>query len=571
MEYWLKWEGNMIETYKQYEPLFGEWRINKLIGKGSFGEVYEIERSNFGTKYKAALKIVTIPADEGEIQELMACGMTIDETKQYMEESAKHIVNEFELMSRLKGHTNIVSYEDHQVIERSDKMGWHIMMKMELLEPLNEYIKRSGFSAKDIARLGRDLATALSLCQKYQIIHRDIKPENIFVSPNGDFKLGDFGVARNVERATMGLSKKGTYTYMAPEIYRGENYTMLVDIYSLGIVMYKLANYNRIPFMPPYPEPVMYTDRENAFARRMKGDKLPNPIAINKGKLVDIIHMCCEFEPSNRYQYVDEIINDLTRTIESESEKLIIEPNIAKNYVKKIIIKDKEVVEDTAQINKAMIDSIVNSKDKSKSVYNRDNSISIKSNEVKTHQMRDNKRVNNRKIVVIIIGLIISILFILICTVMLSKNSENNYTTKPTPNPITKPTPEPVPDPVAKPTPEPVPDPIAKPTPDLVVNPTATPVVNPTETPVVNPTEKPVVKPTAKPVVKPTAKPVVKPVAKPTAKPVAKPTAKPVVNPTAKPTAKPTATPEVKPTATPEVKPTPESNQNKAPEILTDF
>lgn len=72
-------------------------------------------------------------------------------------------------------------------------------------------------------RLGIDICKALELCQKYNVIHRDIKPENIFVSGSGDFKLGDFGIARTIERASSGLSKKGTYNYMAPEVYRGKS------------------------------------------------------------------------------------------------------------------------------------------------------------------------------------------------------------------------------------------------------------------------------------------------------------------------------------------------------------
>ena len=67
----------MNEQYKKYEPLFGDWKISRLIGKGSFGEVYEIERTNFGTTYKAALKIIVIPVDETELQELMSSGMSV--------------------------------------------------------------------------------------------------------------------------------------------------------------------------------------------------------------------------------------------------------------------------------------------------------------------------------------------------------------------------------------------------------------------------------------------------------------------------------------------------------------
>ena len=77
---------------------------------------------------------------------------------------------------------------------------------------------------KEVIKLGMDLSKALEYCRKLKIIHRDIKPENIFVSRFGDFKLGDFGIARELERTMSGFSKKGTYSYMAPEMYKGEKY-----------------------------------------------------------------------------------------------------------------------------------------------------------------------------------------------------------------------------------------------------------------------------------------------------------------------------------------------------------
>lgn len=90
---------------------------------------------------------------------------------------------------------------------------------------------------------------ALEYCQCQNIIHRDIKPENIFVSRFGEFKLGDFGIARETGSALRAdYPKKGTFSYMAPEMYKGEEYDARVDIYSLGIVLYKLCNHNRLPF-----------------------------------------------------------------------------------------------------------------------------------------------------------------------------------------------------------------------------------------------------------------------------------------------------------------------------------
>ena len=208
-----------INYYKQYEPIFGAWRITRLIGEGSFGKVFEMEREDFGVTYKAALKAITVPANESEVREVMAEGMDEASVRDYFGTFVQDLVKEFALMSKLKGNSNVVSYENHQVIEQKGGIGWDILIQMELLTPLNEYTRKHTITRQDVIRLGIDLCRALELCQKYNIIHRDVKPENIFISDAGDYKLGDFGIARTVEKTTSGLSKKGTYTYMACLLY----------------------------------------------------------------------------------------------------------------------------------------------------------------------------------------------------------------------------------------------------------------------------------------------------------------------------------------------------------------
>ena len=125
---------------------------------------------------------------------------------------------------------------------------------MELLTSLLDYSEEHEITEQTVIKLGTDILTALEVCQKYHVVHRDIKPENIFVSATGDFKLGDFGIARTIEKTTFGMSKKGTYPYMAPEIYQGKESDILVDMYSLGLVMYRMLNDNRLPFFPGIPE-----------------------------------------------------------------------------------------------------------------------------------------------------------------------------------------------------------------------------------------------------------------------------------------------------------------------------
>ena len=239
--------------YKKYEPVFGVWRITRLIGEGSFGKVFEMEREDFGVTYKAALKAITVPESPSQVSEALSEGMDEASVRTYFGSFVQDLVKEFALMSKLKGNSHVVSYENHQVVEHTGGIGWDILIQMELLTPLNQYIRDHVVTRQDVIRLGIDLCKALELCQKYNIIHRDVKPENIFISETGDFKLGDFGIARTVEKTTSGLSKKGTYTYMAPEVYKGEAYGTTVDIYSLGIVLYRLLNGNRTPFLPAAP------------------------------------------------------------------------------------------------------------------------------------------------------------------------------------------------------------------------------------------------------------------------------------------------------------------------------
>lgn len=287
------------------------WTATRLIGEGSFGKVYEIVRNNFGIEEHSALKIITIPSSQAELQSLKNDGMDDASATEYYRGLVDEFVQEIALMSKLKGNTNIVNYEDYAVIEHNVSVGWDILIRMELLMDLPSYIRDHSLSTKDVINLGIDVCNALEACQTQKIIHRDIKPDNIFISQSGEYKLGDFGVARTIEKTVSGLSKKGTYTYMAPEVYKGESYGSTVDIYSLGIVMYKLLNFNREPFLPPHPQPIKYSDKNNALVRRISGDLIPAP-ANTDGPLSKIILRACAYKSSERYQSASEMKKDLT-------------------------------------------------------------------------------------------------------------------------------------------------------------------------------------------------------------------------------------------------------------------
>ena len=301
-----------MESIKKYEPLWGSWYVDdNLLGEGSFGKVYKVHREEFGTTYYAAVKMLSIPQSEAEIERAKS-EMPEETVPTYFRGFVMDIVQEIDLMSAFKGNTNVVSIEDHKVIKKDD-MHWDILIRMELLQTLSSYMAEKPLNVDDVLRLGIDISHALELCAIKNVIHRDIKPDNIFVSEYGDFKLGDFGVARHIERMNAEMSQKGTRTYMAPEVFNNQPYGPSVDLYSLGIVMYRYLNKNRIPFMPPFPEPLRPDDQEKALARRMKGEEpLPDIPDIDPA-LNDFVLKACAFNPDDRFKNASEFRIELER------------------------------------------------------------------------------------------------------------------------------------------------------------------------------------------------------------------------------------------------------------------
>lgn len=302
------------------------WTIEKKLGTGSFGTVYKVTKDEFSHHYESALKVISIPQNESEVSTIKSEGMDDESVTMYFKSMVEDITEELALMSKLKGNTNIVSYEDHIVAKKENLFGWDIYARMELLTPLNEYIQKHTMTIREVIQLGIDMCQALEVCQRYNIIHRDIKPENIFVSDLGKFKLGDFGIARQLEKTVAAMSKKGTYTYMAPEIYKGLPYNSTVDTYSLGIVLYRFLNNNRTPFLPPYPQAIRYSDKEKANILRISGKELPKPCNAD-GRLAEIVLKACSYKPENRYESAVEFKQALQAILYDENEAYIIYPS----------------------------------------------------------------------------------------------------------------------------------------------------------------------------------------------------------------------------------------------------
>ena len=288
------------ERIKQFEPLWGNWYAEELIGEGGYGKVYRIVRNDTGGVYYSACKHITIPKNESEIANARAMGMDDRALYSFFESMAQKILTEIEIMYALRGEANIVAYEDHMIVNTPGILKWDIFIRMELLIPLTAYMRNNKLPPEEVRRLGIEICSALDACASYSIIHRDIKDANIFLNNRGIYKLGDFGIAKEMNVDSVSVGMRGTPAYVAPEVYDGRKYDSTVDIYSLGILLYKLLNRERYPFLPAAPAPFTPEDTEKAFAKRMAGEPIPAPVDGDDALRAAVL-MACDYDPNGRF------------------------------------------------------------------------------------------------------------------------------------------------------------------------------------------------------------------------------------------------------------------------------
>ncbi len=177
---------------------------------------------------------------------------------------------------------------------------YYIIMEYLRGTDLKSGIRKHGaLDCRKVAQIGSQIAQALSVAHRHDIIHRDIKPQNIMVQPDGNIKVMDFGIARaKNSHLTADNSVLGTAHYVSPEQTQGKELGPTTDIYSLGIVMYEAAT-GRVPF-----------DGDDAISVALKqvNEQPKPPSQINPRvdpALESIILKCMQKNPADRFQTAD--------------------------------------------------------------------------------------------------------------------------------------------------------------------------------------------------------------------------------------------------------------------------
>ena len=293
----------------ELEKKFDEWKIGEKVGHGSGGStiVYAIERKNLNFVEKDVLKVISLLAENvgfSQMNEISRANYEAQKT-----ELRGKAEEEVSLMNKLKTSNYIVTYQDFRFLDILDEnaTSFVLAIRMHTYESLSAIIQTKEISQADIVKIGIDICCALEACAQYGIIHRDIKPENIFF--DGDqYRLGDFGISRIIERGNLAHTNQGTPQFAAPEQFTNmmsaEGYDSRVDIYSLGLSLYYLANGQKLPFKDKLKGSDMY------LKMRVTGAEIP-PVDGIEPELNRIMLKACEHSADKRYQTPSEMKSDL--------------------------------------------------------------------------------------------------------------------------------------------------------------------------------------------------------------------------------------------------------------------
>lgn len=263
--------------------LAGRYELIEKIGEGGMAVVYKA-RCRLLNRY-VAIKILR-PEFTKDIQ------------------FVENFKRESQAAARLQ-HPNIVSVYD------VGKEGNIHFIVMELIDgrPLSDIIKeRAPLDYKTAIEITRQVASALSLAHKNNIVHRDVKPHNIMITSDGTAKLADFGIAKAVSDSTIMASETsrviGSVHYFSPEQARGAYVDERSDIYSLGIVLYEMLT-GQVPFDGDNPVQIalMHINDEITPPSRL----VPGiPPALEK-----LVLKATDKFQSNRYRNAEELMEDL--------------------------------------------------------------------------------------------------------------------------------------------------------------------------------------------------------------------------------------------------------------------
>jgi len=272
-------------------PLSGKtisrYKVGEILGQGGMALVYEGQQTNI--RRQVAIKVLPTHMAQNET-------------------FVTRFEREVQTIANLQ-HPRVLPVYDFGEFEGH----LYIIMAFMAGGTLDDLIEKGPLSLEDTAYYINQVAEGLDYAHRRGIIHRDLKPANILLDADGNAHLSDFGIARLTASTTAltGSNVIGTPTYMAPEMFDGDEITGAVDIYALGVTLYEMLT-GEGPFTGETPMQVMMSHLQHAVPDvHLTRQDLPPTVSW-------VIQRAMAKDPSERYETAIDLADDLQKTLKDE-------------------------------------------------------------------------------------------------------------------------------------------------------------------------------------------------------------------------------------------------------------
>jgi serine/threonine-protein kinase len=287
----------------------GPWGVERLVGRGGMGEVYEARRADGAFELRVAIKLLKRGLDS--------------------EALVARFAKERRILAQLD-HPNIA-----HVLDAGVAADGRPFLAMEFVDgtPITEYSRAQALPASAILRLMITVCEAVQAAHAKRIVHRDLKPSNVLVTAQGQVKLLDFGIAKALAEEDADATRLAgeamalTPSYAAPEQLMGLPATPATDVYALGVILYQLLA-ERLPHQRAGRSTVEIAarlDKETverpSTALRKERGRLPEPVRLSRIKATTrdldlIVLKALRPDPARRYANAQGLADDLQNLLD---------------------------------------------------------------------------------------------------------------------------------------------------------------------------------------------------------------------------------------------------------------
>lgn len=311
-----------MSELKMISPLLDGMTVEQEDAGHHGRTCYTLRNEESGERF--ILKKIAVPASDSQVRALILSGAYPDEASvhAYYGGVVAAIKTELEAEKELAASGCFAGVVSYQIEENPSGVGFEIYILYPLYVPLTDILAKSAMTGLRAVNLGIDLCDAISACRDAGYLYGNLKPENVYFMKSGKFLIGDLGLVPLQDLKYSCIPEEYLGEFSAPELSDiTASPNMTIDLYSLGMVLYRVYNGNHGPFEDENTGAAM------ADKLRMSGKPLPTPIYADY-EMASIILKACAFQQSERFQSPEELKQALVLYMQRNevSDELIVPP-----------------------------------------------------------------------------------------------------------------------------------------------------------------------------------------------------------------------------------------------------